>query len=202
MFFYDDDDDNRSFYKNKLLVSAEKRSAFEQTTSYRDRNDYATTKIKFDSEIKFKSSCPLYTPPPFVPKVSTGIVNSGCVTPYKDYNNPTPFKGSAEIINSERMFLRDYRSNGSASLDCTLYDNHESKISAEIANKDDTDFKIEAKARGMTESNIDGIKTKIEADCSGLWDIKNNDFKYKAKARGMTESNIDGATAKIEAVFI
>ncbi|GES79475.1 hypothetical protein RCL_jg23208.t1 [Rhizophagus clarus] len=27
------------------------------------------------------------------------VINSGCVVPYKNYNNLTPFKGPAEIVN-------------------------------------------------------------------------------------------------------
>ncbi|PKY16122.1 hypothetical protein RhiirB3_480069 [Rhizophagus irregularis] len=191
MPFYDDDDD-RPFYKNKLLISAERRSAFEEKTSYRDRNNnYSTTKTSYESEIKFKSSIPLYTPSEsnrvtpyknYTPKIS----DSGCVTTYK---NNTPFKGSAEIINSERTSIRNYRSNGSASLDHMLHNNYESKFSAEIANKDDNDFKIEARARRMYDSDINGVKTKFDVGGSGLFDIKNNNYKLEANMGGMVDSD-------------
>lgn len=178
-----DDDDDRPFYKNKLLISAERRSAFEETTSYKDRNNYSTTKTRYDSEIKFKSSSPLYTPS----YISTGTVDSGCV---KTYKNNTPLKDSAEIINSERTSLREYRSNGSASLDRMLHKNYDSKFSAEIANKDDNDFKIEARARKMFDSDFNGVKTKYDVGGSGLFDIKNKNYKLEGNMRGMYDSDI------------
>ncbi|GES80170.1 hypothetical protein RCL_jg23119.t1 [Rhizophagus clarus] len=58
-----------------------------------------------------------------------------------------------------------------SSSDYTLYNNHESKISAEITSKDDDDFKI-------------GVNSKIEA-----------------KARGMIESDINDATAKLKQII-